>query len=318
MIPTTSLRSLRIATLRIRAHARDALRLPRFAGSTLRGAFGHALFDVACVTGTRDCEPCALRERCVVPYVFDTPQDADDSRAHGAPFAPHPFAFDVAFGRTRVRAGSPFTFGLTLFGRATDVAPTFIEALARVGERGLTGDRATFTVSGVDARTREGFVEVARGAPLVLDRAAMRAAITHLEPEARQTPRLVVTLRTPLRLASDGRLAAIDSFHALMRATARRAKALLSVHEGVDASFDDALEAARSVRTVVRNLRRVHAQRWSERQGRRMHLDGWLGRLEFEGDIGPCAELIAFAASAGVGKSTAFGFGRMTFHWGDR
>lgn len=311
VIPTTSLRSLRIATLRIRAQARDALRLPRFAGSTLRGAFGHALYDVGCVTGTRECGPCALRERCVVPYAFDTPIESDEARFHGVPFAPHPFAFDVAFGKSRVRAGAPFTFGLTLFGRATDDVPTFVAALARAGERGLTGERSAFDVSGVDGRTDRGFVELASGSPLVLDRAACRAAVTRLEAPPEFGSRLAVTLRTPLRLASDGRLARLESFHELMRAVARRAKALLAFHEGVDATFDDALDAARSVRTVVRNLRRVHAQRWSQRQGRRMHLDGWLGRLEFEGDFGPCAELIAFASSAGVGKGTAFGFGRL-------
>ncbi|MBK6943016.1 MAG: CRISPR system precrRNA processing endoribonuclease RAMP protein Cas6 [Planctomycetes bacterium] len=315
MTPPTSLRSLRIATLRIRARARDALRLPRFAGSTLRGAFGHALFDTACATGTRDCAPCALRERCAVPYVFETPIEADDARLPGVPFAPHPFAFDVAFGGSRLRAGAPFSFGLTLFGRATEYVPTFAAALARTGERGLTGDRSAFDVVGIDGLTEAGWAELASGDPLVLDRHATRAAIKRMDAPAASGSRLRVTLRTPLRLAADGRLARLESFHELMRACARRAKALLAFHEGIDVSFDAALDAARSVRTVVHNLRRVHAQRWSQRQGRRMQLDGWLGRVEFEGDFGACGDLLAFASNAGVGKSTAFGFGRLALRW---
>lgn len=315
MTPSTSLRSLRIATLRIRARARDALRLPRFAGSTLRGAFGHALFDTACATGTRDCAPCSLRDRCAVPYVFETPIASDAAPLRGVPFAPHPFAFDVAFGASRIRAGAPFSFGLTVFGRATEFVPTFAAALARTGERGLTGERSRFEIRGIDGRTDAGWSEIASGSPLVLDRSAMRAAIGRMEPAPVSGTRLSVTLRTPLRLASDGRLTQVDSFHELMRACARRAKALLAFHEGVEVSFDAALDAARAVRTVVHNVRRVHAQRWSQRQERRMHLDGWLGRIVFEGDLAPCAELIAFAASAGVGKSTAFGFGRLAFEW---
>lgn len=250
-----------------------------------------------------------------MPYVFETPIEADDTRLPGVPFAPHPFAFDVAFGGSRLRAGAPFSFGLTLFGRATEYVPTFAAALARTGERGLTGERSAFDVVGIDGWTGTDWTELASGNPLVLDRAATRAAITRMEAPPVAGTRLRVTLRTPLRLAAGGRLARLESFHELMRACARRAKALLAFHEGVDVSFDAALDAARSVRTVVHNLRRVHAQRWSQRQGRRMQLDGWLGRIEFEGDFGACGELLAFASSAGVGKSTAFGFGRLALRW---
>ena len=36
------------------------IHLPEYAGSALRGAFGHALKHIACVTRERDCANCAL------------------------------------------------------------------------------------------------------------------------------------------------------------------------------------------------------------------------------------------------------------------
>lgn len=56
-----------------------------------RGAFGRALQHVVCVTRTLDCPPCALKDRCLYPYVFETPPPPDAQIMRKYPAAPHPF-----------------------------------------------------------------------------------------------------------------------------------------------------------------------------------------------------------------------------------
>src|SRR5258708_7487410 len=49
---------LNISRYQLRLRARKPVTLPRYLGSTLRGAFGHALKEAVCVVGHRDCDRC--------------------------------------------------------------------------------------------------------------------------------------------------------------------------------------------------------------------------------------------------------------------
>jgi CRISPR-associated endoribonuclease Cas6 len=81
---------LNLSRYQLRLRARRAVTLPRYLGSTLRGAFGHALKDAVCVVGHRDCERCLLAERCIYPYLFETPPPPIEL-LRGQKRAPHPF-----------------------------------------------------------------------------------------------------------------------------------------------------------------------------------------------------------------------------------
>ncbi len=81
---------LNLSRYQLRLKARRAVVLPRFLGSTLRGAFGHALKEAVCVVRHRDCERCMLAERCIYPYLFETPAPPIDLM-RGQKGAPHPF-----------------------------------------------------------------------------------------------------------------------------------------------------------------------------------------------------------------------------------
>ena len=57
---------LPIARYRFSARALDAVQLPHYAGSLLRGQFGAALRHLACMTRQPSCTDCPLRSTC--PY----------------------------------------------------------------------------------------------------------------------------------------------------------------------------------------------------------------------------------------------------------
>ncbi|HWP57513.1 MAG TPA: hypothetical protein VNL14_06490, partial [Candidatus Acidoferrales bacterium] len=128
------------------------LALPSYAGSMFRGAFGRALQEAVCVTRTYDCPDCLLRERCLYPYVFETPPPAGARVMRKYTAAPHPFVFEVPEGGRIAPAAEPLVLGLTLFGKALGHIPHFIFALERLGRRGLGGRRARCSLSYVESR----------------------------------------------------------------------------------------------------------------------------------------------------------------------
>ena len=83
--------SLALSRYELRLEARQSASLPAFLGSTLRGAFGHALKDAVCLMSHRDCSHCLVADRCIYPYLFETPAPADLAQLRGQQKAPHPF-----------------------------------------------------------------------------------------------------------------------------------------------------------------------------------------------------------------------------------
>lgn len=83
--------SLYLSYYRLNLRACAATTLPSFLGSTLRGAFGHALKQTVCVMDHRDCKRCLVAERCLYPYLFETPVPPGLSLLQGQQQAPRPF-----------------------------------------------------------------------------------------------------------------------------------------------------------------------------------------------------------------------------------
>ncbi|MGA9772995.1 MAG: CRISPR system precrRNA processing endoribonuclease RAMP protein Cas6 [Blastocatellia bacterium] len=83
--------SLALSRYELKLKARHSAVLPPFLGSTLRGAFGHALKDAVCMMSHRDCSHCLVADRCIYPYLFETPVPADLLQFRGLRQAPHPF-----------------------------------------------------------------------------------------------------------------------------------------------------------------------------------------------------------------------------------
>ena len=61
-----------IAVFNLTVRQIDALKLPKHSGSMLRGAFGHALRELCCITDLADCSQCPLNQACRYTYIFET------------------------------------------------------------------------------------------------------------------------------------------------------------------------------------------------------------------------------------------------------
>jgi hypothetical protein len=174
--------ALDLSRYELTLRASESVSLPAFLGSTLRGAFGHALKEAVCVMNHRDCVKCLVADRCIYPYLFETPVPPDVPQLRGQAQAPHPFiltppmlkgneraervsahslsdgrtvrlvhspATDSPEGRRRMLRGDGLAFGLLLMGRAVEYLPYVVYAVSEMARRGLGVERAPFELTEV-------------------------------------------------------------------------------------------------------------------------------------------------------------------------
>jgi CRISPR/Cas system endoribonuclease Cas6 (RAMP superfamily) len=171
-----SLGAIRLARYEFLVRARDGVVLPPFLGSTLRGAFGHALKESVCVMSHRDCSRCFLAEWCLYPRLFEPEARNGEGLLAKRQDAPRPFIFipplpstdsglmrardDLLRWRVRVKAGESVVFGLSLVGEAIQELPYIIHAIRMMAQNGFGAERTSFQLERVSALNYQGEREV--------------------------------------------------------------------------------------------------------------------------------------------------------------
>ncbi len=258
-------------------------------GSMLRGVFGHALRQVGCALERANCEGCELSPRCGVYGLFETPLGVGDHV--------HPWRLQAWMNRGRLEAR------VTLFGRGRWELPLAVRALEAVESWGLGSKRVACRIVGLSS---DG-VSVREGRRLVL-------------PPSRPLPAgpgregaWTLRFRTPTRLKASGRTVRASDVDVgtLLRAAARRLSLL--TNQWGDAPWEPAasmLDAwASSTRVVGRYLEDVASRRYSNRAGRAMPVEGFVGELRLEEVPAPAAALLSWAGVVGLGHGTTWGQG---------
>ena len=328
---------LRVAAIGIRLTADEPLTLPDHPGSTLRGAFGHALLAVGCMQraggaaclavggdtdGPRDGPRCrenaeAVREgrasRCAYGFLFETPPPPHRPRRDSQVPLPHPYVLRPPAGRT-YQPGEGLELRVHLLGSAIRYLPAVIEAASLLGHRGLGSGRATSTVRdvwelsplGADVRP---LPPGAGPAALVLTAGwdeAIAIART-LPPRA-----LAVRFLTPTHLVRDRTPLQRPEFGELMRALFRR-MSLLQVACGDGSSsapFAAPLAGTGGVRLAGWDGGWDGWDRYSSRQDRHLRVDGLVGTAHYEGDLAPFLPYLVLGQALHVGKACTFGEGQ--------
>jgi hypothetical protein len=222
--------------------------LPRFKGSTLRGALGAALKRAVCIRDDFNCGVCLVRPSCVYTRLFETLPPDGLAPFHGQQQAPRPFVLEPPLTEKQHYArGERLTFGLTLIGRAVDYLPYVIFAVDEAGRRGLGQERGRFGLESVSCRTADGEPRV------IYDGAEKRLASGPFSlsaekfinrrfclPEPLNLNRSNLELRflTPTRIRVQRDLQSGVTFELLMKAILRRIWQVASVHCGVELSLD--------------------------------------------------------------------------------
>jgi len=300
--------------------------LPRFKGSTLRGAFGTALKRAVCIRRDLNCEICLVRPSCVYTHVFETLPPEGVAAFRGQKYAPHPYVLEPPLEeKQKYEPGERLTFGLTLMGRAIDYLPYVIFSIDQAGRKGLGQRRGRFALESVFWRAADGENQ------LIYDGAKKRMAsgsfslgaeecITHrrsrLDTFDLKPSNLKLVFLTPMRLRVQRDLQDCISFELLMRGLLRRLWQLSLVHGEGELSLDHRalIERAKSVRVVKSELRWLDWERYSHRQQMKMKLGGLIGEVEYgfadAADVAEFLPLLILGEFVHIGTSTTFGLGK--------
>ena len=307
----TQLQNFRLARYRLTLTALSTITMPPYAGSTLRGGFGHAFRKMVCTQGPIDCRDCTLKAVCPYPYIFETApfEGAQQLRTYGD--VPRPFVIDPLDTRGEYRKGESLSFQLTLIGRAIDYLPYFLVSFRELGEMGIGKGRGRFQLAHVRTDNGESIYDGDTQMVHNLDNALSFDDIQR-ETESQPTEELTLRLLTPTRITYEGALTDQLPFHVFWRRLIGRISALAYFHcgESLEMDFKGLIEKATVVETTDSTLRWKDWTRYSSRQDRKMQLGGLVGHATYAGDLAAFVAFAALGAYLHVGKNATFGLGK--------
>lgn len=222
------------------------------------------------------------------------------------PRAPHPFVIEPPLeDKTVYEPGETLQFSMVLIGKGGDYLPYFVYAFEELGRTGTGNGKGKYWIETVwcgddviynaDTRTLGELQKQAFPAP---------------SPEP--VERITLAFLTPTRIKYEEQLAPEPEFHVLIRSLLRRVSALYYFHASnrLELDFKGIVERAEAVRTVRRDLSWIDWARYSARQDARMKLGGFVGTIEFEGDLTEFMPLLRIGEIVHIGKATSFGLGK--------
>jgi len=312
--------NLPLARYRFTAIVQQPLALPEYAGSLLRGQFGAALRNVACMTRQPTCPGCPLLQTCPYTRIFEAPPPPKGQHTlQDFSQIPNPYVIEPPTPGARVLdAGDALVFDVVLVGRAIDQLALVVFALQRALAQGLPRQRIPADLMQVD------WVD-AQGTPQPVwthDHPTLAEHPTTLQAPAAPADAsdgITLHIHTPLRLQQQGQPLGVAQLtpRALVAALARRSALLMEFHAGQTGWGEAAKQIAHQSESLTdtRDLHWFDWTRYSSRQQQEMTLGGVLGRWTLNGSSETLAALwpwLWLGQWLHVGKNATMGMGAYT------
>lgn len=310
MAQELALPNLPVGRYRLSFQTVENVRLPAFAGSAWRGAFGRALKRLVCVTREPACEYCLLYRSCSFPYLFETPPDPKVGKLTKYNAAPHPYTLRPQPHREGLlRLGTEVYLDVTLFGHSNRLLPYIIHALDQAGQRGIGAGNGRLRLARVDQEDEE------QGWRCLLIPGRALASWTVTDPVPPACPEvLTLVLETPLRLKRDDQLVTPETFQfsILFSHLLRRISLLTAFHTDtpLETDFAGLTRASGPIQPWDLKLHWYDWTRYSSRQKTEMQMGGLLGSVVLSGEqLAPFWPYLWLGQWTQVGKGTSMGLG---------
>lgn len=299
-----------LARYRFSFTTQTPLRLPEYAGSALRGAFGNALRRITCMTRERECKPCTLYRTCPYPQIFEAPPPENHSLQKFSQ-VPNPYVIEPPkWGERTWDPGETLSFDFVLAGRALGQLPFIVLAWQRAFLHGVGKGDGTATLARIALHGPKGEKTV-----FTAEEGTIRAheAEIALTPSLSWQREIRLILHTPLRLQHNGAPLGPDKLTArdLLMALVRRIALIAEFHtsQAMALDFSALGKLAEGIESEM-NLRWRDWSRWSNRQQQKMALGGVVGEWILRGDLAPFLPFLHLGQWLHVGKNATFGLGR--------
>lgn len=294
--------------------AQTVCNLPLWTGPIIRGALSDALRSGICAS----FHPSANRAPYASCPLCNLLATTDENNERGVEL-PRLFAVRPTTGPGgTLLPGRRFRFGVTLFGESVQLFPFLNTAVQQMGATGFISANTTpgrFRVREVwchDPLSGERR-QLASSDSARLARPSFPISNTTVLQfaETRERNAVVLDLRSPLRLISDGRLVQTLTFANLLRRILRRLDQLTVATTGnrLVAPFTELIEMASTVEVLEDETRWVDVFSHSSRTKRSTPIGGLVGRITFTGELTSFLPWLAWGQICQVGKDTTKGNG---------
>lgn len=306
------LNTLRFAVFRMVLVPQRDVEFLGFKGNVFRGALGQALRRLTCVVKdpASSCHSCLLHQQCIYAKIFESTHQLHGSILDDIDSAPHPFVLHLPDRyRLTYPAHAPIPVELTLIGDVIEYLPYFILVFEELGRKGIGITRAPFVIAQVSCGDTQ--VYLPHEKRINQQFPVYRGSAWHNQEN--DTKKLHIELLTPLRLKFAGQFQKLITFEMLIRNLLRRVHLLSALYcagpKRVD--FKDLIDKAQTVTHVDSEFHWEQQSRFSFRQEKNITLGGVSGWLEVVGELGPFMSFLRLGEFLHVGKSTAFGLGKI-------
>lgn len=290
------------------------IHLPEYAGSSLRGVFGHALKKLACITKQQTCDGCLLRNQCAYTQLFEP--IAQKSQLNQSNKSPVPYVIHApTWGKKSYKIGETLCFGMTLIGEhAIKQLPLIMLAWQQAFARGVCASKGTAVLKAVYlTSSHQKHCIYQEGGEIQPHQSTIE--LKNVQHDASQLEAIVLQVLTPLRLQKNGKALPPKEINAytLLMSTLRRISLMDHLH-GLGVSIQ--AETAKSLSEAAKNIEISHTLRWqdwerySSRQKKTMKLGGCVGDITLKGDLTPFLPYLKLGEYLHVGKEASFGLGQ--------
>ena len=307
---------MKLSKYRFTIKPEHELILPPFKGSTLRGGFGIALKQSVCIEKRKECVQCVHRYKCIYSYVFESPipREEKEGKLSKDEYVPHPFVIEPPLDKRQFYGiEDELDLNLILVGRAVDYIPYIIFAFEELGRIGIGKDKGKYSLEKVISINNDSEILIYDGDSHIRDDFYVMDS-NELVQDAAQLNYQQVTFKflTPTRIKNKGKLTIDIDFVIILRNLLRRLSRLAEVHcdEKWELEWSELIKMADDrVSTVCSELKWYDWKRYSQRQGTKMKMGGFLGEITFEGELAEFMPFIKLGELLHMGKGTVYGLG---------
>lgn len=296
------------------------LHLNFYSGSMLRGAFGHALRQLSCMTKMADCKTCPLYRTCPYPAIFETPPPEHHSLQAFTEIPPPYIIEPPPLGSKDYQPGDTLSFSMVLIGTAIPQLPLIIYAWQRALARGLGKFQSRASLLDVSLVLHQPHSQTEACKRAVIYTALEGASVINHEHllnkdsfdySAAAAQSVTLSVKTPLRILKKGRTLSHDmTGRDFIMSLVRRYYLLEEFHTAhyQAPDFSELAELAQAI-TAETRFRWCDWVRYSNRQQQKMVLGGVLGDIKLTGRLQPFLPIIQLGQWLHAGNKTTFGMG---------
>jgi hypothetical protein len=285
----------------------------------LRGSFGLIFRRIACCPECPGARVCEKRAECPYARVFEP--TATGPGPSGLADWPRPFVFRAAHLDDRtISPGGSFHFDLNLFDLHRPAISCFVQAFSELTREGLGPRRGRVSLANVSqlGLDRQPALQLFDGENILHPRGTSPEVLS-LTPPPTTVNSVTIRFVTPTELksahgASRGHQSIPAPEFAILATRIRDRISTLGALYGdgpLSLDFRAFGQRAAAVRIKRCELNHVSVHRRSSRTGQVHPIGGFVGEVEYEGDLTEFMPYLHAACWTGVGRQTAWGKGEM-------